>query len=179
MNTLIAPGGYVDTWLRNNDATDTLVALYRSAYPIEATFGFAAQQISGAAQLVTNTKGDVVSTVGMSMAPPLWIVNFALIYAVSPSLAAAMPAYCSHPARGCRGHRGEPHGSGALRRLRVVPPVNFGEPRVPRRLRVGMSRQVLLSKNAGKSTTTSAPIRRTPRIRRSPDRVVGASCESR
>ncbi|QOV98177.1 hypothetical protein [Rhodococcus pyridinivorans] len=93
VNTLIAPGGYVDTWLRNNDATDTLVALYRSAYPIEATFGFAAQQISGAAQLVTNTKGDVVSTVGMSMAPPLWIVNFALIYAVSPSLAAAMPAY--------------------------------------------------------------------------------------
>jgi len=93
VNTLIAPGGYVDTWLRNNDATDTLVALYRSAYPIEAAYGFAAQQMSGTAQLITNTKGGVNSTVGMSMGPPLWIVNFALIYAVSPTLAAAMPAY--------------------------------------------------------------------------------------
>ena len=93
VNTLIAPGGYVDTWLRNNDATDTLVALYRSAYTVEVPFGFAAQQMSGAAQLVTNTKDEVVSTVGMSMAPPLWIVNFALIYVVDPALAAAMPAY--------------------------------------------------------------------------------------
>jgi len=28
----------------------------------------------------------------MSMAPPLWIVNFALLYILKPSLAAAMPA---------------------------------------------------------------------------------------
>ena len=27
------------------------------------------------------------------MAPPLWIVNFALLYILKPSLAAAMPAY--------------------------------------------------------------------------------------
>lgn len=31
--------------------------------------------------------------VGMSMAPPLWIVNFALIYILNPALAAEMPAY--------------------------------------------------------------------------------------
>lgn len=93
VNSLIAPGGFVGTWLRNNDATRTLIALYRSAYTVQAVYGFAAQQISGSAQLVTNTKGGVSSEVGMSMAPPLWIVNFALLYILNPSLAAAMPAH--------------------------------------------------------------------------------------
>lgn len=93
VNSLIAPGGFVGTWLRDNGATRTLTALYRSAYTVQAVYGFAAQQISGTAQLVTNTKGDVSSEVGMSMAPPLWIVNFALLYILKPSLAAAMPAH--------------------------------------------------------------------------------------
>jgi hypothetical protein len=31
----------------------------------------------------------------MSMAPPLWIVNFALLYILNPSLAAAMPTHWS------------------------------------------------------------------------------------
>ncbi|MEU2001746.1 hypothetical protein ABZ518_10120 [Rhodococcus sp. NPDC019616] len=93
VNSLIAPGGYVGTWLRNNGATHTLIALYRSAYTVQAIYGFASQQMSGAAQLVTNTKGGVRSEVGMSMAPPLWIVNFALLYILNPSLAAAMPAH--------------------------------------------------------------------------------------
>ncbi|MFC9664535.1 hypothetical protein ACFVJ5_30235 [Nocardia sp. NPDC127606] len=93
VNTMLAPGGFVGTWLRDNGAFRTLAALYRSAYTVQAAYGFAAQQISGAAQLVTNTKGDVSSEVGMSMAPPLWIVNFALIYILNPALAAEMPAY--------------------------------------------------------------------------------------
>ncbi|TCJ97527.1 hypothetical protein [Nocardia alba] len=93
VNTLLAPGGYIGTWLRDNGAERTLAALYRSAYTVQAAYGFAAQQISGAAQLVTNTKGGVNSVVGMSMAPPLWIVNFALIYILNPALAAAMPAH--------------------------------------------------------------------------------------
>ncbi len=93
VNTLIAPGGYIGTWLRHNGAAHSLAALYRSAYTVQAAYGFAAQQISGSAQLVTNTKGDVSTEVGMSMAPPLWIVNFALIYILKPSLAAQMPAY--------------------------------------------------------------------------------------
>lgn len=67
VNSLIAPGGYVGTWLRNNGAIDTLLALYRSAYTIEVPFGFVAQQMSGEAQLVTNAKAGVTSTVGMSM----------------------------------------------------------------------------------------------------------------
>ncbi|MEN0136082.1 MAG: hypothetical protein AAGC80_13090 [Rhodococcus sp. (in: high G+C Gram-positive bacteria)] len=93
VNSLLAPGGFVGTWLRSNGATHTLVALYESAYTVQAAYGFAAQQISGAAQLVTNTKDGVSAEVGMSMAPPLWIVNFALLYILQPSLAAAMPAY--------------------------------------------------------------------------------------
>ncbi|MEU3010422.1 hypothetical protein [Nocardia asteroides] len=93
VNTLIAPGGYVGNWLRDNGAAHTLVALYRSAYTVQAVYGFAAQQMSGTAQLVTNTKGGVSTRVGMSMAPPLWIVNFALIYILNPTLAAGMPAY--------------------------------------------------------------------------------------
>jgi len=93
VNTLIAPGGYVGNWLRDNGAMRTLVALYRSAYTVQVPFGFVAQQMSGAAQLVTNTRGGGSYQVGMSMAPPLWIVNFALLYVVKPSIAAAMPAY--------------------------------------------------------------------------------------
>lgn len=93
VNSLIAPGGFVGTWMRGNDATHSLIALYRSAYTVQAVYGFASQQISGTAQLVTNTKGEVNSEVGMSMAPPLWIVNFALLYVLQPSLAAAMPAH--------------------------------------------------------------------------------------
>jgi hypothetical protein len=54
---LIAPGGFVGTWLRNNDAIRTLMALYRSDYTVPAVYGFAAQQISGVARLVTNTEG--------------------------------------------------------------------------------------------------------------------------
>ncbi|MFC9790130.1 hypothetical protein [Rhodococcus sp. NPDC127528] len=93
VNSLIAPGGFVGTWMRNNGATRSLIALYQSAYTVQAVYGFASQQMSGAAQLVTNTKAGVSSEVGMSMAPPLWIVNFALLYILKPSLAAAMPAH--------------------------------------------------------------------------------------
>ncbi|TQF69202.1 hypothetical protein FK531_10625 [Rhodococcus spelaei] len=93
VNSLIAPGGFVGTWLRDNGASRSLIALYRSAYTVQAVYGFAAQQMSGTAQLVTNTKGGVNSEVGMSMAPPLWTVNFALLYILKPSLAAAMPAH--------------------------------------------------------------------------------------
>ena len=60
---------------------------------MEAAYGFAAQQISGKAQLVTNAEGGVSTEVGMSMAPALWLVNFTLIYTLNPALAADMPAY--------------------------------------------------------------------------------------
>lgn len=93
VNTVIAPGGYMGAWMKANGAKRTLAALYSSPYPLETLYGFISQQISGAAQLVTNHSGGVASEVGMSMAPALWLVNFILIYLLNPSLAAYMPAH--------------------------------------------------------------------------------------
>lgn len=99
INALLVPNGYIGTWCRANGATRALARLYRSGYPAEVAFGNRSQQISGAAQLVANNKGAVrgdlprsAVRVGMSMAPSIWLVNFALIYTVNPRLAAAMPA---------------------------------------------------------------------------------------
>jgi len=89
--------GYIDNWFRANNATEALEQLYASAYTVEAFYGFLSQQLSqkqtGEAQLVTNTKGDVSTRVGMSMAPSLWLTNFALLYTPRPEVAAEMPAY--------------------------------------------------------------------------------------
>jgi hypothetical protein len=93
VNTVIAPGGYMGRWCRANGATAALDRLYKSAYTVETAYGYKAQQHSGSAQLVTNTKGGVYTEVGMSMAPALWLTNFALIYTLNPDLAAYMPAY--------------------------------------------------------------------------------------
>ena len=93
INYLLTPTGYLNTWALANGAGRSLAMLYRSPYLVEAGYGYVAQQISGDAQLVTNRKGRVVSTVGMSMAPALWLVNFILIYTLNPEVAAAMPAY--------------------------------------------------------------------------------------
>ena len=71
----------------------SLVSVTRPDAVHQAGYGYVAQRISGDAQLVTNRKAGVVTTVGMSMAPALWIVNFILIYTLNPELAAAMPAY--------------------------------------------------------------------------------------
>lgn len=92
VNSVIEPGGYLGSWCRRNGASRSLRMLYRSAYTSEAVFGNEAQQTSGAAQLVPNQKSSGSSTVGMSMAPSIWIVNFALIYTLNPDLAAKMPA---------------------------------------------------------------------------------------
>lgn len=93
VNEVIKPGGYMATWMRHNGAQASLRMLYRSAYTSEAVYGNKAQKQSGAAQLVPNQKGfQRSSIVGMSMGPSLWIVNFALIYTLNPSLAAKMPA---------------------------------------------------------------------------------------
>jgi len=92
VNAFFEPGGYMTTWMRDNHATRSLDALYASAYTSEAVYSLQAQGDAGEAQLVTNVKGSRTSVVGMSMVPPLWIVNFCLIYTLSPDLAANMPA---------------------------------------------------------------------------------------
>jgi hypothetical protein len=93
VNTVIAPGGYLGKWCRENGCQASLRMLYRSAYTSEVVYGNESQQQSGVAQLVPNVKGGRSSIVGMSMAPSIWIVNFALIYTLNPSLAANMPAW--------------------------------------------------------------------------------------
>lgn len=92
VNSVLVPGGYLGTWCRANGAEDSLWMLYRSAYGAEILFGNASQQQSGIAQLVPNRKGATSTTVGMSMAPSIWIINFAAVYTLKPSLAARMPA---------------------------------------------------------------------------------------
>lgn len=92
VNSVLEPGGYMGKWCRHNGARASLRMLYRSAFTAEAVYGNKSQQQSGAAQLVTNSKGSTTTTVGMSMVPSIWIVNFALIYMLKPSLAAKMPA---------------------------------------------------------------------------------------
>ena len=91
-NALIAPGGYFGTWCRANGATAALAMLYKSGYTSELPFGIKAQQVSGVAQLVTNKRHGTSIEVGMSMAPLIWLVNFALLYVLNPAVAAKMPA---------------------------------------------------------------------------------------
>jgi hypothetical protein len=92
VNTVLEPGGYLGTWCRQNGAQASLRMLYRSAYSSEVVYGNKSQEQSGVAQLVPNQKGARRSTVGMSMAPSIWIVNFVAVYTLKPSLAAKMPA---------------------------------------------------------------------------------------
>jgi hypothetical protein len=92
VNVVLEPGGYLGTWCRQNGCRASLRMLYRSAYGSEIVYGNESQQISGVDQLVPNLKGDRSSTVGMSMAPSIWIINFAAVYTLNPKLAAYMPA---------------------------------------------------------------------------------------
>lgn len=92
VNSVIMPGGYMSDWMKANGAANSLTQLYKSAYTSEAAYGNQAQIQSKPNELITNTKGDVSSVVGMSMGPALWVVNFALIYTLNPTLAAEMPA---------------------------------------------------------------------------------------
>jgi hypothetical protein len=92
VNVVLAPGGYLGKWCRQNGAEDSLRMLYESAYTSEVVYGNKSQQQSGADQLVPNEKGGTTSTVGMSMAPSIWIVNFVAVYTLNPKLAAYMPA---------------------------------------------------------------------------------------
>ena len=92
VNEVIAPGGYMDTWAAANGATASLDMLRKSAYTIQLPYGIVAQQENGPAQLAFYRNGFGSAVVGLSMTPPLWEVNFCLIYMLSPKLAANMPA---------------------------------------------------------------------------------------
>jgi hypothetical protein len=84
----------METWCKANGATKSLENLYSLAYTTEAVYSILSQNNSGEAQLVSyNLTNSSSVKVGMSMIPPLWIVNFCLIYTLNPELAALMPAY--------------------------------------------------------------------------------------
>lgn len=94
VNPLIVPGGYVDTWCRANGAEKAISMLYASAFTTQIFYGNEAQQKGGAAELFPYRKGPHNRVVtGASVVPPLWEVNFCLIYMLNPKLAANMPAY--------------------------------------------------------------------------------------
>ena len=94
VNPLIVPGGYVDTWCRANGAEASVEMLYKSAFTVQVVYGNKAQQEASVAELFTYNTGTYNQVVtGASVVPPLWEVNFCLIYMLSPKLAANMPAY--------------------------------------------------------------------------------------
>jgi hypothetical protein len=95
VNPVLTPvTGYLATWCRDNGCVDSLKMLYgESAYPGELLAGLLAQQTSAPVQLVPNDKRGAQTTVGMSMAPSIWIVNFILVYVLNPKVAAKMPAW--------------------------------------------------------------------------------------
>lgn len=84
--------GYMGRWLRRN-ARATLEALYASAYTSELPYGSESQGQTEPHEILPNTAKGVTTYVGMPMAPAIWIVNFLLIYALSPAKAGHMPAY--------------------------------------------------------------------------------------
>jgi len=92
VNIDLAPGGYMGDWCRANGCSSTIRALYESAYAEEVIYGYASQQASEPAQLVTNEKNGVSTQIGMSMIPSIWLVNFILLYALNPNYAALMPS---------------------------------------------------------------------------------------
>jgi len=92
VNEVIAPGGYMDTWAAANGATASLEMLRKSAYTVQLPYGIVAQHEGGAAELDLYRNGFKSAAVGLSMTPPLWEVNFCLIYMLNPKLAANMPA---------------------------------------------------------------------------------------
>ena len=85
--------GYMGRWMKKNGAADTLKELYASAYAVELGPGADSQALQEPHELVPNVKKDVKTWVGMPIAPSIYIVNFLLIYALSPREAAKMPAY--------------------------------------------------------------------------------------
>ncbi len=98
VNSLIVPGGYCDTWCRNNGAENSLLELYKPTFFIQGYYGYSSQEISGTSQLVPYYNVDCYwnkpfSYIGMSMCPSIWIDNFWFLYVLNPTLASYMPAF--------------------------------------------------------------------------------------
>ena len=75
INSQLVPGGYINVWLRANNASEAAANLYTSAYVLEAPFGSWAQSLAGVAQLAANQKPAATSPsyAGMSVLPSLCV----------------------------------------------------------------------------------------------------------
>jgi hypothetical protein len=93
VNEYLGPSSYLTKWCQENGATKSLKALRQSAYIHQILFGNAAQTKANTAQLALYQNGSHRAMVGLSMAPPLWEINFCLMYTLKPSLTYSMPAY--------------------------------------------------------------------------------------
>jgi hypothetical protein len=94
-NELLAPGGYLSTWFKANGAQASLIMFWASkALRDGVIFGGISQVIAEKnAELVEYKSGASSAYVGISMIPPIWVVNFIAVYVLDPDLAALMPAY--------------------------------------------------------------------------------------
>jgi len=93
VNEVLTPGGYLKEWAKANNAEGTLEMLDKSHYTRQLPHGIAAQHEGTGAGLALYLDGDQSVFVGLSMVPSLWEINFCLLYALSPTVAAGMPAY--------------------------------------------------------------------------------------
>jgi len=84
--------GYVNQFMLKNGAADSLRALYASAFTKFIPYGPLAQGKSEPHELAPNSLDGTRTLVGISMAPPLWLINFILTYAANPEIAAKFPA---------------------------------------------------------------------------------------
>lgn len=92
----IPPGiqcGYVNKFMIKNGAADSLRALYASAFPKFIPYGPLSQSDAEPDELAPNSKDRTQTVVGISMAPPLWLINFLLAYCASPEVGAKFPAH--------------------------------------------------------------------------------------
>lgn len=88
------PCGYMGDWMRSNGARDTLKELYGSAYVDQEPYASTSQEEGGIPQLIYVTRADgTTAEVGVPVAPAMWILNFVLVYMLSPEAARFMPAY--------------------------------------------------------------------------------------
>jgi hypothetical protein len=94
-NELLAPGGYLPTWFKANGVEDSIIMFWASkALRDGVLYGGISQIIAEKnAELVEYKLGAASAYVGMSMIPPIWVVNFIAVYVLDPDLAALMPAY--------------------------------------------------------------------------------------
>lgn len=87
------PCGYMNEWMRANGAKDTLRMLYKSAWLGEAYFADKSQKEGGDSQLIYGTRSDGTDfTVGVPVAPAMWILNFILNYILEPETARFYPS---------------------------------------------------------------------------------------